>query len=85
MNLNPFQRQQTDNEVTDFQEIRDAFIQYVESESSLLELDDFSKNDFDGQYIGYDCGYKTKRTLAFGGHDIFSFRGAKFSEQLFYF
>lgn len=83
MNLNPFRRQQTEytEEVTDFWEIRDAFIQYIRSESSSLQLDDFSKNDFEGQYIGYDCGYKTNRTYAFGGHDIFLSAGLSFQNS----
>lgn len=74
MNLNPFQRQQTEStneEVTDFSEIRDTFIQYIESESSLLEIDDFSRNEYEGQFIGYNCGYKNRGTHLFGGHDIF--------------
>ena len=43
-------------EVTDFDTIREAFIEYIEHNSSILDLDDFSKDDRP-EYIGYESGY----------------------------
>ena len=64
-------------EISDFDTLRNAFIKYVESESSILQLDDFSKEEYGGQYIGYNCGYKTE-----SGHDIFLSAGLNFQKSL---
>ena len=64
-------------EVSDFDIIRNAFIEYIENESSILQLDDFSKEEYGGQYIGYNCGYKTD-----SGHDIFLSAGLNFAKSL---
>ena len=61
----------------DFPTIRKAFIEYVEYESDILQLDDFSRTEYGGQYIGYDCGYKTNN-----GHDIFLSAGLNFQQSL---
>ncbi len=47
-----------DHKDIDFKTIRKTFIEYISSNSSILILDDFSKDKYDGKYIGYDCGYK---------------------------
>lgn len=39
----------------DFWHIRESLIGYIEKESTILELDDFSRNKFDGVFIGYRC------------------------------
>ena len=67
----------TPNEMLDFPTIRKAFIEYVKHKSSILQLDDFSKTEYGGQYIGYDCGYK-----ADNGHDIFLSAGLNFGKSL---
>ena len=65
------------NEMLNFPTIREAFIEYVKHESSILRLDDFSKTEYGGQYIGYDCGYKTDN-----GHGIFLSAGLNFQKNL---
>ncbi|MCY3742878.1 MAG: hypothetical protein OXH00_17835 [Candidatus Poribacteria bacterium] len=67
----------TPNEILDFPTIRNAFIEYVKHESCILQLDDFSKEKYGGQYIGYNCGYKTD-----SGHDIFLSAGLNFQKNL---
>lgn len=52
-------------EVLDFDTIRKAFIEYVEHESSVLHLDDFSK-DSRPEFIGYESGYRKESSH----HDI---------------
>lgn len=55
----PTQQEASDplpDEVSDFGTIREAFIEYVEHESSILRLDDFSK-DNRPEFIGYESGY----------------------------
>ena len=47
------------DEVTDFDTIREAFIKYVEHESRILHLDDFSINSRP-EFIGYESGYPTE-------------------------
>lgn len=42
--------------VTDFETIREAFIEYIERESNILKLDDFSR-DARPEFIGYESGY----------------------------
>lgn len=42
-------------EVPDFETIREAFIEYVEDESSILQLDDFNRDDRP-EFIGYESG-----------------------------
>ena len=44
-------------EVTDFDTIREEFIEYIERESSILCLDDWGSNS---EYIGYESGYPTE-------------------------
>ena len=44
-------------EVPDFETIREAFIEYIERESSILKLDDFSR-DNRPEFIGYESGYR---------------------------
>ena len=61
------------NEISDFDTIREAFIEYVNRESTILQLDDFSKDEYGGRYIGYDCGYKTEER-----RDIFLSAGLAF-------
>ncbi len=63
--------------VSDFDAVRNAFIEYIENESCILQLDDFSKEEYGGQYIGYNCGYKTD-----SGHDIFLSAGLNFQKSL---
>lgn len=55
----PTQREALDalpEEVPNFDTIRQAFIEYVERESSILRLDDFSR-DSRPDFIGYESGY----------------------------
>ena len=60
--LSFFKKSQSDSnnasEGVDFATVRKSFIEYVERESTILQLDDFSKNEYGGIHIGYDCGYK---------------------------
>ena len=48
-------------EVTDFDTIREAFIKYIEHESRILHLDDFSINSRP-EFIGYESGYPTENS-----------------------
>ena len=61
------------NEISDFNTIREAFIEYVNRGSTILQLDDFSKDEYGGRYIGYDCGYKAEEH-----RDIFLSAGLAF-------
>lgn len=39
----------------DFWHLRESLIEYIKQESTILVLDDFSKNKFEGVFIGYRC------------------------------
>ena len=40
----------------DFWHIRESLIGYIHKESTILKLDDFARNKFEGVFIGYECG-----------------------------
>lgn len=40
----------------DFWHIRESLIDYIHKESTILKLDDFARNKFEGVFIGYECG-----------------------------
>lgn len=39
----------------DFWHVRESLISYIKKESTILELDDFARNKFEGVFIGYKC------------------------------